>query len=92
MFLGASKSCESYLLGACLILLMWPVFASEFNCEFLRNDTEGGGGTNPFVDLSILPRFQCSKMRLKAVNHTFQENILPPQCGQYSLQDSIAGF
>ena len=58
----------------------------------LRNDTEGGGGTNPFVDLSILPRFQCSKMRLKAVNHTFQENILPPQCGQYSLQDSIAGF
>ena len=54
---------------------MCPVVASGFNCEFLRNDAEGGGGTNHFVDLPILHRFQRSQMRLKAVDHTFQEHV-----------------
>jgi hypothetical protein len=41
MFLGASESYKLYLLGACLIFLMCPVFAPGFMCRFLRNDAEG---------------------------------------------------
>jgi hypothetical protein len=43
MFLELSKSCKLYLLGACLIFLMCPVFAPKFNCGFLRNDAEEEG-------------------------------------------------
>jgi hypothetical protein len=43
MFLGSSESCKLYLLGACFIFLMCPVFAPGFNCGLLRNDAEGEG-------------------------------------------------
>ena len=50
------------------------------------------GGTNQFVDLSILHHSLCSLVRLKAVNHTFQENLWSCQCAQYSPCNSISGL
>jgi hypothetical protein len=59
MLPGVSEGCKSYLLGACLIFSMCPVFASGFNCEFLRNDagSRRRGGTNHIVDLPIVDHF-----------------------------------
>ena len=50
------------------------------------------GGTNHLVDLSILHHFLCSLVRLKAVNHTFQENFWSCHCAQYSPCNSISGL
>jgi len=50
------------------------------------------GGTNQFVDLSILHHFLCSLVHLKAVNHALQENFWSCQCAQYSPCNSISGL